>query len=64
MWQSVNPCFGAWRDEGVLRQTRDSLWERLHYYRRLSTDYDDLPQLSEGIILIVMSHLMLQRSRR
>jgi putative transposase len=32
-------------------------------YRRLSKDYEELPETSEVMILIAMTHLMLQRVR-
>jgi putative transposase len=35
----------------------------LNRYRRLSKDYEELPQTSEVMILIAMSHLMLRRMR-
>jgi putative transposase len=35
----------------------------LNRYRRLSKDYEELPQTSEVMILIAMSHLMLRRLR-
>ena len=36
----------------------------LNRYRRLSKDYEELPETSEVIILIAMTHLMLQRVRK
>ena len=36
----------------------------LNRYRRLSKDYEELPETSEVMILIAMTHLMLQRCRR
>lgn len=36
----------------------------LNRYRRLSKDYEELPQTSEVIVLIAMSHLMLRRLRK
>ena len=36
----------------------------LNYYRRLSTDYEELPETSEAMILIAMTHLMLRRVSR
>lgn len=36
----------------------------LNRYRRLSKDYEELPQTSEVMILIAMSHLMLRRLRK
>lgn len=33
----------------------------LNRYRRLSKDYEELPETSEVMILIAMTHLMLQR---
>jgi putative transposase len=33
----------------------------LNYYRRLSKDYEELPETSEVMILIAMTHLMLRR---
>jgi putative transposase len=33
----------------------------LNYYRRLSKDYEELPETSEVMILIAMSHLMVRR---
>lgn len=35
----------------------------LNRYRRLSKDYEELPETSEVMILIAMTHLMLQRGR-
>ena len=35
----------------------------LNQYRRLSKDYEELPETSEVLILIAMSHLMLRRLR-
>jgi putative transposase len=35
----------------------------LNHYRRLSKDYEELPETSEVLILIAMSHLMLRRLR-
>lgn len=36
----------------------------LNRYRRLSKDYEELPETSEVMILIAMTHLMLQRGRK
>ncbi len=36
----------------------------LNRYRRLSKDYEELPETSEVLILIAMTHLMLQRIRK
>lgn len=36
----------------------------LNRYRRLSKDYEELPQTSEVLILMAMSHLMLRRLRK
>lgn len=36
----------------------------LNRYRRLSKDYEELPETSEVMILIAMTHLMLQRVRK
>jgi putative transposase len=36
----------------------------LNRYRRLSKDYEELPQTSEVLVLIAMSHLMLRRLRK
>ncbi len=36
----------------------------LNWYRRLSKDYEELPETSEVMILIAMTHLMLQRVRK
>jgi putative transposase len=36
----------------------------LNRYRRLSKDYEELPETSEVMILIAMTHLMLQRCRK
>jgi putative transposase len=36
----------------------------LNRYRRLSKDYEELPETSEVMILIAMTHLMLQRCRQ
>ena len=36
----------------------------LNRYRRLSKDYEELPQTSEVMVLIAMSHLMLRRLRK
>ena len=36
----------------------------LNRYRRLSKDYEELPETSEVMILIAMAHLMLQRCRK
>ena len=36
----------------------------LHRYRRLSKDYEELPERSEVMILIAMTHLMLQWVRK
>jgi putative transposase len=33
----------------------------LNYYRRLSKEYEELPETSEVMILIAMSHLMVRR---
>jgi putative transposase len=36
----------------------------LNRYRRLSKDYEELPETSEVMVLIAMSHLMLRRLRK
>jgi putative transposase len=36
----------------------------LNRYRRLSKDYEEYPETSEVMILIAMTHLMLQRVRK
>jgi transposase len=36
----------------------------LNRYRRLSKDYEEYPETSEVMILIAMTHLMLQRFRK
>ena len=36
----------------------------LNRYRRLSKDYEEYPETSEVMILIAMTHLMLQRCRK
>jgi putative transposase len=36
----------------------------LNYYRRLSKDYEELPETSEVMILIAMTHLMVRRLAR
>ena len=36
----------------------------LNYYRRLSKDYEDLPETSEVMILIAMTHVMVRRLAR
>jgi putative transposase len=37
---------------------------RLNRYRRLSKDYEEMPKTSEVMILIAMTHLMLQRCQK
>ena len=36
----------------------------LNRYRRLSKDYEELPETSEVMILIAMTHLMVKRVRK
>ena len=69
--------FGGWvleivrgikGQDGFVVQPKRWIVERtfgwLNWYRRLSKDYEELPETSEVIILIAMTHLMLQRVRK
>ena len=69
--------FGGWvleivrgikGQDGFVVQPKRWIVERtfgwLNWYRRLSKDYEELPETSEVMILIAMTHLMVQRVRK